>query len=144
METEFTPMLSLAGGMLIGVASVLMMAFNGRIAGISGIISRMLPPEPEKTYLPQGVTFVIGMLLPAPVYQIFTGNLPVQTMVGSPVILGIAGILVGFGSVLGSGCTSGHGVCGLSRLSVRSLVATATFMGTAFLTVLVLRHVVGG
>ena len=144
MQTEFTPLLSLGGGALIGLSAVLLLAANGRIAGISGIVSRLLPPSIDRVGLPQGITFVVGLLLAAPLYQLVSGNPPAQTVSNNLPLLLIAGILVGFGSVLGSGCTSGHGVCGISRLSGRAIVATLTFMATAFIAVFVLRHVVGG
>lgn len=142
--TEFTPWMSLVGGALIGLAAIIMMAANGRIAGVSGIVSRLLPPAVDKSGLPQGLAFVAGMLLAAPFYGVVTGAAVQQSVASSIPALAIAGILVGFGSVLGNGCTSGHGVCGISRLSVRSIVATLTFMATAFLTVFIARHVIGG
>jgi len=144
METDFTPLMSLAGGALIGLAAVLMMAFNGRIAGISGIVSRLLPPSRDQSLLPQGAAFVLGLLLAAPFFGWFTGAQAVQYVTGNFALLAIAGGFVGFGTVLGGGCTSGHGVCGISRLSIRSIFATITFMITGFATVYVLRHMVGG
>ncbi|MFG1427027.1 YeeE/YedE family protein [Roseixanthobacter glucoisosaccharinicivorans] len=141
--TPFTPLASLFGGMLIGLSAVLLMAGQGRIAGISGIAARLLPPYEGSGFLGR-LGFVAGLvaapllvaaLTGAPVVQAVSGNLPL--MVG-------AGLLVGFGSVWGSGCTSGHGVCGIARLSPRSLVATLVFMGVAGLTVFVVRHVAGG
>ena len=143
METEFTPILSLLGGGLIGASTVLLMATNGRIAGISGIISRILPPSAAAPGLLQGLFFVIGLLFSAPIWMLVNGQSLVQTVSDNLPLLGVAGALVGFGSVLGNGCTSGHGVCGISRLSGRSIVATGTFMSTAFISVLLLRHVIG-
>ncbi|MDA9009346.1 YeeE/YedE family protein [Alphaproteobacteria bacterium] len=143
MTTEFTPLLSLAGGALIGLSALLLMATNGRIAGISGIVSRILPPHADRSGLLPAIVFVVGLLLAAPLYKLVTSQAPEQTMTNSTLVLIIAGLLVGFGSVLGGGCTSGHGVCGLSRLSQRSMVATGTFMVTAFITVYILRHVLG-
>ena len=143
METTFTPIASLAGGALIGLAAVLMMASNGRIAGISGIVARLLPPRPESGGHATGIAFVIGLLLAAPLVALVTGSVPTQTVSGNLPLLALAGLLVGVGSVLGSGCTSGHGVCGISRLSMRSIVATVTFMSTGALAVFVLRHGVG-
>ena len=143
METEFTSILSLLGGGLIGASAVLLMATHGRIAGISGIISRILPPRSAGQSLSQGLAFVIGLLLSAPIWILVYGQSPVQTVSENLPLLGAAGILVGFGSVLGNGCTSGHGVCGISRLSGRSIVATVTFMSSAFIAVLLLRHVIG-
>ncbi len=144
METDFTPFASLLGGVLIGLSAILLMATHGRIAGISGILSRMLPPMVDKAGLPQSIIFLIGLLLAAPLWFLLTGAAPVQVVSGNALLLGIAGLLVGFGSVIGNGCTSGHGVCGISRGSARSIAATLTFMATAFVTVFVLRHVVGG
>lgn len=144
METEFTPVASLLGGALIGLSAVILMVTNGRIAGISGIVSRLLPPGADRSGLSMGIWFVVGLLLAAPLYKLVTGTPPEAVVSSNYPLLIIAGILVGFGSVWGNGCTSGHGVCGISRGSPRSLTATLTFMATAFITVLVLRHVVGG
>ena len=144
METEFTPFASLLGGGLIGLSAIVLLAAHGRIAGISGIVSRILPPSVDKAGLPQGIIFLIGLLLAAPLWFVLTGSAPVQMVSSNGLLLIIAGLLVGFGSVMGNGCTSGHGVCGISRGSARSIAATVTFMATAFVTVFVLRHVVGG
>jgi uncharacterized membrane protein YedE/YeeE len=141
--TPFTPIESTIGGALIGVAAVILMLFLGRIAGISGILGRLLPPHRESG-VGIAAAFILG-LVAAPVLYTFATGLPVhQTVSNNLPLLAGAGLLVGVGTVLGSGCTSGHGVCGLSRLSGRSLVATATFMATAFLTVLIMRHVLAG
>lgn len=144
METEFTPFTSLLGGALIGLSAVVLLASHGRIAGISGIVSRILPPSVDKVGLPQAIIFLIGLLLAAPLWFLLTGAAPVQVVSGNGLLLVIAGLLVGFGSVIGNGCTSGHGVCGISRGSARSIAATIIFMATAFVTVFILRHVVGG
>ena len=144
METEFTPFTSLPGGALIGLSAVVLLASHGRIAGISGIVSRILPPSVDKAGLPQAIIFLIGLLLAAPLWFLLTGTAPVQVVSGNGLLLVIAGLLVGFGSVIGNGCTSGHGVCGISRGSARSIAATIIFMATAFVTVFILRHVVGG
>ena len=144
METEFTPFASLLGGGLIGLSAVVLLAAHGRIAGISGIVSRILPPSIDKAGLPQGIIFLIGLLLAAPLWFVLTGAAPVQMVSSNGLLLVIAGLLVGFGAVMGNGCTSGHGVCGISRGSARSIAATMIFMATAFVTVFVLRHVVGG
>ncbi len=144
METEFTPFASLLGGGLIGLSAVMLLATHGRIAGISGIVSRILPPSVDKAELPQAIIFLIGLLLAAPLWFVLTGAAPVQMVSSNGLLSVIAGLLVGFGAVMGSGCTSGHGVCGISRGSARSIAATMTFMATAFVTVFVLRHVVGG
>ncbi|MDA7739559.1 YeeE/YedE thiosulfate transporter family protein [Amylibacter sp.] len=143
METEFTPFVSLLGGALIGLSAIVLLATHGRIAGISGIVSRMLPPTFDKAGLPQGIIFLVGLLLAAPLWIVVTGTAPVQVVSKNELLLVAAGLLVGFGSVIGNGCTSGHGVCGISRGSARSIAATMTFMATAFVTVFVLRHVVG-
>ena len=144
METEFTPFASLLGGGIIGLSAVVLLATQGRIAGISGIVSRILPPSVDKAGLPQGIIFLIGLLLAAPLWFVLTGAAPVQMVSSNGLLLVIAGLLVGFGAVMGNGCTSGHGVCGISRGSTRSIAATMIFMATAFVTVFVLRHVVGG
>ena len=144
METEFTPFASLLGGGLIGLSAVVLLATQGRIAGISGIVSRILPPSVDKAGLPQGIIFLIGLLLAAPLWFVLTGAAPVQMVSSNGLLSVIAGLLVGFGAVMGNGCTSGHGVCGISRGSARSIAATMIFMATAFVTVFVLRHVVGG
>lgn len=144
METEFTPFTSLLGGALIGLSAVVLLASHGRIAGISGIVSRILPPSVDKAGLPQAIIFLIGLLLAAPLWFFLTGTAPVQVVSNNGLLLVIAGLLVGFGSVIGNGCTSGHGVCGISRGSARSIAATIIFMATAFVTVFILRHVVGG
>ena len=144
METEFTPFASLLGGGIIGLSAVVLLATQGRVAGISGIVSRILPPSVDKAGLPQGIIFLIGLLLAAPLWFVLTGAAPVQMVSSNGLLLVIAGLLVGFGAVMGNGCTSGHGVCGISRGSARSIAATMIFMATAFVTVFVLRHVVGG
>ena len=144
METEFTPFASLLGGGIIGLSAVVLLATQGRIAGISGIVSRILPPSVDKAGLPQGIIFLIGLLLAAPLWFVLTGAAPVQMVSSNGLLLVIAGLLVGFGAVMGNGCTSGHGLCGISRGSARSIAATMTFMATASVTVFVLRHVLGG
>lgn len=144
METEFTPFASLLGGGIIGLSAVVLLATQGRIAGISGIVSRILPPSVDKAGLPQGIIFLIGLLLAAPLWFVLTGAAPVQMVSSNGLLLVIAGLLVGFGAVMGNGCTSGHGVCGISRGSARSIAATMTFMATASVTVFVLRHVLEG
>lgn len=144
METAFTPISALIGGGLIGFASIILMAGNGRIAGICSIVGRLLPPFAERFLLPQSVMFVVGLLLALPVYKLATGAVPAHVMSDNPALLVIAGLLVGFGAGWGNGCTSGHGVCGISRLSARSIVATVTFILAGALAVFVLRHVAGG
>lgn len=138
--THFTPWLSLAGGIVLGLASALFILFNGRILGISGILGGLLVPKRGDTGW--RIAFLLGMAL-APV----TLSLVAPGLISAPRIdagfatLVAAGLLVGYGTRLGSGCTSGHGVCGLSRLSPRSMVATGTFMAAGFATVYLLRHV---
>jgi uncharacterized membrane protein YedE/YeeE len=143
METAFTPVTALLGGVLIGLAAVILMAGNGRIAGISGIVSKLLPPFRDRFAVPQSAMFMVGLLLALPVYKLVTGTVPPHVMTNSPLLLIGAGLLVGYGSARGSGCTSGHGVCGISRLSARSIVATGTFMATGVVAVFLLRHVFG-
>jgi hypothetical protein len=140
--TEFTPLASTIGGMLIGVAAVMMLALNGRIAGISGIVGRLLPPYGDSD--PSGAAaFVLGLVAAPLVYGAVAGAPFSQSVSGNVALMAVAGLLVGFGATLGGGCTSGHGVCGVARLSPRSVVATAVFMATGFLTVFVMRHVIG-
>ncbi|SDS63154.1 hypothetical protein SAMN05216271_2349 [Halopseudomonas sabulinigri] len=136
----FTPYSALLGGALIGAAVALLMLFNGRIAGISGLLGRLLTWQAGNR---EALLFVLGLLLAPWLYQLVGAQTEVQVTAG-PLALVVAGLLVGFGSRLGSGCTSGHGVCGLARLSPRSLVATLSFMGAGFACVFVLRHLLGG
>lgn len=137
--TEFTPVASIIGGALIGLSAVLLLALEGRIAGISGIASRLLPPYGKGGVLSR-LGFVLGLVL-APLLAGWVSGKPVMQSVSSNLsLMLIAGLLVGFGSVYGGGCTSGHGVCGLARLSPRSLVATLVFMAVAIATVFVVRH----
>jgi uncharacterized protein len=141
--TEFTPFASSLGGALIGVAAVMLMALNGRIAGISGIVGRLLPPYAGADPL-GAACIVLGLIASPLLYQAATGAPVVQTVSDQGGLMAVAGLLVGFGTATGGGCTSGHGVCGIARLSPRSLVATVTFMATGFATVYLLRHVIGG
>ncbi|MEX0408836.1 YeeE/YedE thiosulfate transporter family protein [Aquibium sp. LZ166] len=140
--TEFTPLASSIGGAMIGLSAVLLMAWEGRIAGISGIAGRLLPPYRDSAFRSR-FGFVIGLVAAPLLVMAATGNPIMQTVSANLPLMAAAGLLVGFGSVYGNGCTSGHGVCGLSRLSVRSLVATLTFMTTAVVTVFVVRHLIG-
>jgi len=119
------------------------MASHGKIAGISGIVSRILPPAIQKESIPFGIIFILGLLLAVPIWNLFFVEIERQAVSDNYFILGIAGLLVGFGSSYGNGCTSGHGVCGLSRGSTRSIIATVTFMFTGFLTVYILRNTLG-
>ena len=141
--TPFTPIESLLGGALIGAAAVILMLFLGRIAGVSGILGRLLPPYGEPG-VGGAAAFIAGLIAAPILYTAATGLAVHQTVSVDLSLLAGAGLLVGIGTVLGGGCTSGHGVCGLSRLSARSLVATLTFMATAFLTVLITRHALPG
>ena len=140
--TEFTPLASLTGGMLIGLSAVLLMLWEGRIAGISGIAGRLLPPYLDGAFLSR-LGFVVGLVAAPFLVQTFTGTPVLQTVSADIPLMVAAGLLVGFGSVWGDGCTSGHGVCGMSRLSTRSFVATGVFMTVAFVTVFVTRHLLG-
>lgn len=138
---HFTPWASLAGGVLIGLASALFILLNGRILGISGIVGGLLPPKSGD--MSWRFTFLLGMAAAPLVFAWLAppGFLQPPRIDANWGVLVAAGLLVGLGTRYGSGCTSGHGVCGLSRLSPRSLVATLTFMGAGFLMVYVLRHV---
>lgn len=140
METEFTPLLSAAGGVLIGIAATLLMAFHGRIAGMTGIMTGLLPPISSDW--PWRAAFMIGAIGAPAIYTLAGGTVPFAVPV-SDMALVIGGLIVGVGVYFGSGCTSGHGVCGMARLSPRSIAATATFMVAAFITVFVIRHVIG-
>ena len=141
----FTPLASLAGGVLIGVAAAIMVVCLGRIAGMSGMVGNLLQRSTWRSPQQWGwrAAFVLGLLLAPLVWQWFA-PLPAMRMPSNPALIVVAGLLVGFGTRLGSGCTSGHGVCGLSRLSLRSRAATLVFMLTAAITVWVLRHGLGG
>lgn len=136
---NFTPASALLGGMLIGIAAVILMAFNGRIAGISGIVAGLSGSDS-----PWRLSFIVGLLAGPYAVKLVAGWEPQVSINASLPTLIVAGLLVGFGTRLGSGCTSGHGVCGLARLSPRSLVATLTFMTVAAVVVFVARHVFGG
>ncbi|WP_026076138.1 YeeE/YedE family protein [Noviherbaspirillum massiliense] len=135
--THFTPWASLAGGVLIGLAAAMLILLNGRIAGISGIAGGLLRPASGDSSW--RLAFLLGLVL-APLAYGLVATLPaIQIDAGMPVVM-IAGLLVGVGTRYGAGCTSGHGVCGLSRRSPRSLAATAVFMAAGFATVFVVRH----
>ena len=136
----FTPWSSLAGGVLIGIAAAMFVLLNGRIAGISGVLGGLLKPVGGD--VAWRVAFLLGLVGAPLVYRLATALPPLQIGAGYGALVS-AGLLVGIGTRYGSGCTSGHGVCGLSRLSPRSLAATAAFMGTGFATVFVLRHLLG-
>ncbi|MGZ9738846.1 YeeE/YedE family protein [Pseudomonas sp. GNP012] len=138
---HFTPLSALIGGLLIGTAATLFVLFNGRIAGISGIVGGLLRPLAGD--VAWRIAFVLGLLMAPLLYRL---NAPLPTLqidAGYPLLI-VAGMLVGIGTRYGAGCTSGHGVCGLSRLSPRSGVATVVFMSAGFATVFVVRHLLGG
>jgi hypothetical protein len=135
----FTPWTSLAGGMLIGLAAAMFILLNGRIAGISGVLGGLL--KPVRGDMSWRVAFLAG-LVGAPLLYALYGALPQPRIEAAHAGLVVAGLLVGVGTRYGAGCTSGHGVCGISRLSPRSLVATAAFMLAGFATVFVVRHVI--
>jgi len=137
---HFTPLASLAGGLLIGVAAAVLVLGNGRIAGISGIVGGLMNAvRGERAWR---IAFLAG-LLAAPWLWRLAAPLPTPVIDASPITLIVAGLLVGLGTRYASGCTSGHGVCGLSRGSLRSLAATLSFMAAGFVTVFIVRHVIG-
>lgn len=139
---DFTPLSSLLGGVLIGVAASLFLWTHGRVAGISGIYAGAL--RRGTTDRRARLSFLAGLVLAAVVMGIVRAETFASSWTASLPLALVAGVLVGVGTQLGNGCTSGHGVCGLSRLSLRSLVATITFMATAAITVFVVRHLIGG
>jgi hypothetical protein len=135
---SFTPWSALAGGVLIGLAAAIFVLFNGRIAGISGVLGGLLRPREGGTGW-RGA-FIVGLVL-APLFHAGFAKLPRPQIDAGWAALVLAGLLVGVGTRYGAGCTSGHGVCGVSRLSPRSLLATALFMAAGFVTVYLIRHV---
>ncbi len=135
---NFTPVSGLVGGLLIGLAVALMLLLNGRIAGISGIVGGLVTPKAGDTGW--RLAFVVGLLLGALAYILAVGGPAPVHVLASPSAILVGGLLVGFGTRLGSGCTSGHGLCGLARFSRRSMVATAVFFGVAILTVFLTHH----
>lgn len=141
MVTTFTPYASLFGGILIGLAAFILMAFNGRIAGMTAMLGGLL--EPKHPDAPWRLAFLAGAIA-APLFATLLGA---EFSFASPttgIALVLGGVIVGIGVAYASGCTSGHGVCGIARLSPRSIVATATFMATTFATVTLIRHGLGG
>jgi uncharacterized membrane protein YedE/YeeE len=136
----FTPYASLSGGVLIGIAAALFILLNGRIAGISGVLGGLL--KPVKGDISWRLAFLLGLVAAPAVYALLTSSPTLRIDAGWGALM-LAGVLVGVGTRYGSGCTSGHGVCGLSRFSPRSLVATLAFMFAGFSTVFVIRHVLG-
>ena len=139
---SFTPIPSLLGGMILGIAAALYVLLHGRILGISGIISGLL--HPTLTDSAWRLSLVFGLISAPFLAALFFGIIPVIEIDASWLVIVITGLLVGFGAQYGSGCTSGHGICGLSRLSPRSLVATLAFMCAGFVMVFVIRHLIGG
>ena len=137
---NFTPWASLAGGLIIGLATVLFLMFNGRIAGISGIVGGLL--NLKRDDISWRIAFIAGLVLSPLVFGLVFPMPKVQIDASYPLLV-LAGLLVGVGTRYGSGCTSGHGVCGLSRRSPRSMVATNAFMLTGFMTVYIIRHLIG-
>jgi uncharacterized protein len=134
---HFTPWSSLAGGLLLGLAAAMFILLNGRVLGISGIVGGLLKPRAGDAGW--RLALIAGLLAAPAAWALFATPAPPRIAAG-PALLVVAGLLVGWGTRYGSGCTSGHGVCGLSRLSPRSLAATLAFMATGFVTVFVLRH----
>jgi hypothetical protein len=140
---NFTPISAFVGGALIGSAAVLLLLLDGRVAGVSGIAGRLLNPRA----LPPGdaawrILFLVGLVIGAGLYGLFA-PVAIHLQASWPVLIA-GGLLVGFGTQLGNGCTSGHGVCGIARLSPRSMVATGVFVASAIVTVAVTRHLAGG
>ncbi len=138
--THFTPFSALIGGLIIGASAVLFMLVNGRIAGISGILGGLL--KPMKHDVLWRVAFVAGLFMAPLIYRLFAPLPDIQVDADYPLLV-LAGLLVGIGTRYGSGCTSGHGICGISRLSLRSIAATASFMASGIITVFIMRHVFG-
>lgn len=141
METSFTPIQALLGGSLIGIAAVALMALHGRVAGMTGILTGLILPKGDWDWR---LAFLLGAILAPILILLLTGtSLPLQAELPAWAII-FGGLMVGVGVTFGGGCTSGHGVCGIARLSTRSIVATLTFMVTTFVTVFVVRHGPGG
>ncbi|WP_394690910.1 YeeE/YedE family protein [Hoeflea sp.] len=140
METEFTPWLSLAGGVLIGLSAILLMALNGRIAGMTGIMTGTIPPFSADW--PWRIAFLAGAIVAPMLYLAAGGEIAYAVPVSLP-LLALGGLIVGVGVYFGAGCTSGHGVCGMARFSPRSIAATVTFMIATGITVYVVRHIAG-
>jgi uncharacterized membrane protein YedE/YeeE len=136
---HFTPISALVGGALIGTAALLLWVLDGRIAGISGILGGL--GQASRNDVGWRIAFLTGLIAAPMAYGVFMGRLPSIAITPSVPLLIVAGLLVGFGTRLGSGCTSGHGVCGVARLSTRSLIATGTFMAAGALTVFLVHHV---
>ncbi len=140
MATDFTPWMSLGGGVLIGISAIMLMIFNGRIAGMTGILTGIIPPV--STDWAWRIAFLAGAVLAPVAFLASGGVIPYAVPVSLP-LLAFGGLIVGVGVYYGAGCTSGHGVCGMARLSPRSIAATVTFMIATGITVYVVRHVAG-
>jgi len=138
---HFTPVSALIGGVLIGLAASLLWLSQARIAGISGILGGLLRPQSGDNAW--RLAFLVGLVLAPIAYRLAGGSLPAIALTASAPIVIVGGLLVGFGTRLGGGCTSGHGVCGMARLSPRSIAATLLFMASGFATVFAMRHLVG-
>ena len=143
MIEPLSPSFALGGGLLIGGAAALLLLLTGRIAGVSGMAATAVRIADAGPPWRLAAAFVLGLPLGAAVASIFIRQPHVEVSASAPILI-VAGLLVGFGTRLGNGCTSGHGVCGIGRLSLRSIVATLTFMATAIATVFVMRHLTGG
>lgn len=137
---SFTPWTALAGGAVIGVAAAILLLFNGRIAGITGIAGDLI--KPKQGDIAWRLAFIFGLIVSPLIWQLFS-PLPRIQIDASNLLLAIAGLIVGISTRYGSGCTSGHGVCGIARLSPRSIIATLAYMATGFATVYVVRHLIG-
>jgi len=138
---NFTPLSGLVGGALIGLASAMLMLLTGRLAGVSGILGGLMVASADR---PWRIAFIAGLIAAALIAPWFGAPSPAHPAPSNLVLFAIAGLLVGFGSRMGNGCTSGHGVCGFARASVRSIIATAVFMIVAAATVAIVRHGFGG
>lgn len=139
--TEFNPITALLGGILIGLSATLLLMGNGRIAGISGMVNGAITFKPAEAWR---WLFLLGMVIGGGLYEYVFAPQPTPVSSFTPLAMIIGGFLVGFGTRMGNGCTSGHGVCGLGRLSWRSLVAVLTFLSSGFITVFVVRHLLAG
>lgn len=142
MVTEFTPLASFGGGVLIGLGAIILMATIGRVFGATGVLTGFIRPFSKDDWSWRAAT-LLGMLIAPSIYKLVMGQFPEIQVPSTTLMLAVGGVLVGIGVTYGSGCTSGHGVCGNARLSVRSMTATITFMITAGITVYILRHILG-
>ena len=143
MIEPLSPSFAIGGGLLIGGAAALLLLLTGRIAGVSGMAATAVRIADSGPPWRLAAAFVLGLPLGAAVASNFIRQPSIEVTASAPILI-VAGLLVGFGTRLGNGCTSGHGVCGIGRLSLRSIVATLTFMATAIATVFVMRHLIGG